>query len=72
MYLCEEMIELALNDTEWLTSDHKTVAVNACISNPLVKNMDDLLYNVRLINTIPAADIRTITGDQLMELGCYV
>jgi len=72
MYLFEEMMDMGLKDGEWTTPDHRIVAINACIGNPVVKTMDDLVDNVRIINSVPAGQIKEITGNQLIERGCYI
>lgn len=72
MYGLEVMIESGLNGEKWTTPDHRVVAVNACICNPNVKTMDDLQSNVKVINSIPADEIRSVTADQLIEAGCYI
>jgi hypothetical protein len=73
MYGFESMIDMGLDlGGEWTTPDHRIVAVNACICNPNVACMDDLMKNVEIINNIPTEDIRTITLEGLLTLGCYL
>lgn len=72
MYGFEEMIDMGIKGSEWTTPDHRIVAVNACICNPMVKCMDDLISNIKIINAVPTENIKTITGAQLIEAGCYI
>ena len=72
MYGFEEMIDMGIKGSEWTSPDHRAVAVNTCICNPMVKTMDDLASNVAIINAIPSEKIRTITGYELIEAGCYI
>jgi len=71
MYGFEDMIDMGLRDNEWTSPDHRTVAVNVCICNSNIKTMEDLSNNVEIINSVPKDQIRTITGVQLIALGCY-
>lgn len=72
MYLFEDMIDLGLRDADWKSGDHRIVAVNACIGNPSVKTLDDLINNVKVINEIPQEKIRLVTGEDLIQKGCYI
>ena len=72
MYAIDSMIDRGLQGSEWTTQDHRVVAVNACIGNPMVKSMDDLVNNIKIINAVATENIKTITGKQLIEAGCYI
>ena len=70
MYYIENMIDAGLDGGEWTTPDHRIVAINCCIGNGNIKTMDNLQFNVKIINDIPTKVIRTITMDGLIEAGC--
>lgn len=71
MYIFPEMIEMGLKEGEkWSSEDHREVAMTVCLCNPLITSRDDLQHNVGIINSISQENIRTVTGADLIELGC--
>ena len=72
MYLFEHMIDMGIDGVTWTTPDHRKVAIGACIGNPNVRTMDDLTNNVKIINNISTVNIRLMTYDDLLDLGCNV
>lgn len=72
MYMFEGMLDMALGDgKEWRTEYHKLVAVHTCLHNQLVKDMGTLAENVRIINNIDVDKIKKVTGQELLDRGCY-
>ena len=71
MYGFEEMIEMGLREGEtWKSDAHRVVAVNMLILNPRITTRDLLMEGVSVINQIPDDQIRKVTVNDLVELGC--
>ena len=72
MYAFESMIDLGLKNAgfkKWKSDWHRVVAVNMCIGNPAVKNMDTLIENVKLIQAVPNDKIRKLTVMEAIKMG---
>jgi len=72
MYMIENMIDMAKPKNGWKTKNHRIVAVNCCICNSNVKDMDTLSSNCKIINNIPKKKIKKVTFHQLIKMGCYI
>jgi hypothetical protein len=71
MYIFEEMIDLGLEEGEtWTSDDHRVVAQNILLCNPLINQRDLLCEGVAIINSIPQDQIRLVTAKDLKDMGC--
>lgn len=71
MYICEDFIDLGMEE-KWTSEDHKKVACNVCLCNPNVFTLEVLDKNRKIINGIPQEKIKTITTQDLLELGTTI
>ena len=73
MYMIDSFVDTALGGRQlWTSKDHRTVAVNICISNPAVHTMEDLKSNCETINRMSLESVHTATVKDLIALGCVM
>lgn len=70
MYLIDDMVDMGLKDgQEWPSPEHRIVAANIVLGNPLVRDRGALNEVVQKVCDIPASDIKSVTYAQLPKYG---
>jgi hypothetical protein len=73
MYALDEFVDMGLADEnqqfEWTSDAHRQVAINLCIGNPNIFDMDVLSRNTKIINAIPMDRIKKVTAQDIIDMG---
>ena len=60
-----------VNGTEWKSRFHKEMAKILMSNNPLVRTREQLLHNVKVINSLNHGEAISISIDELENRGFY-
>lgn len=70
MYMLEDMIEMGLlKGQKWPTPQHRVIACNLALCNPMVRTRDDLTAIVQKVRKIPKAKVKTVRWADLPKYG---
>lgn len=70
MYLLDDMIEMGLKKGQkWPSPEHRLIACNVALCNPMVKDRGTLIEIVQKIRDIPQDKIKTVTFADLPSYG---
>jgi len=73
MYMLDDMTDMGLKrGQKWPTHEHREVACNLALCNPVVRNRDTLTAIVQKVLKIPKTKIKTVSYSDLPKYGLTI